>query len=312
MRWVSQAPKPTRNSADKSKERILCVNALGVALRDIDPVDAAACALERAGRVTILATAIGNESFIDSNGNGYFDKGVDVFKSFNDGGNCDANVPPSSAKTPSNSGTIPCDDLVEAYLDKNENGKRDNDEEFTDFNKDNAHSIENGIYNGVLCQLEGDGCTKTGVTIREELVLVMNSTNILLRNDVLPFIDTRVTLKPAPTSSAAASSGASSSAGNRGPDFKIIHFWMADENGHGLPAGTTLAVDTANLKNAEASIGTKGPLAASREPAEVQVTVVAGTTGTPFGSFNIDITIPTPSGPKIFSQQINVSADTSN
>ena len=305
VRWVSQAPKPTRNSANNSVERILCVDALG------DPVaDSGACALERAGRVTVLATAIGNESFIDSNGNGYYDKGIDVFRSFNDGGNCDANVPPSSAKTPSNSGIIPCDDLVEAYIDKNENQMRDNDEEFTDFNKDNAHSIENGMYNGVLCQVEGDGCTKTGVTIREEMLIIMNSTNMLYRNGVFPFIKTNVTLKPTPQgSSSAASSGASSSAGNGGPDFESIWFWMADENGHGLPAGTTLSLDTANLKNAEATIGLKGPIAGSLSPTKVFVTVVAGATGIPFGTFNIDIDVPTPTGSVIYTQTIVVSAE---
>lgn len=300
VRWVSQAPKPTRNSANNTVERILCVDALG------NPVaDSAACALERAGRVTVLATAIGNESFIDSNGNGYYDKGIDVFRSFNDGGNCDANVPPSSAKTPANSGIIPCDDLVEAYIDKNENKMRDNDEEFTDFNKDNAHSIENGMYNGVLCQVEGDGCTKTGVTIREEMLIIMNSTNMLYRNGVFPFINTNVTLKPTPQGS----SSAASSAGSGGPDFESIWFWMADENGHGLPEGTTLALDTANLKNAEATIGLKGPIAPSLAPTKVFVTVVAGSTGVPFGTFNIDINVPTPGGSVIYTQTIVVSAE---
>ncbi|WP_049631710.1 hypothetical protein [Cellvibrio sp. pealriver] len=317
VRWISQAPKPTRNSANNSVERILCVDAIGNPVPDAD-----ACALERAGRVTVLATAIGNESFIDANGNGYFDKPNpsdpdptrrgDIFRSYNNGGDCDANVPPSSAKTPANSGIIPCDDLVEAYIDKNENGKRDPDEEFTDFNKDNAHTIENGMYNGVLCQNEGDGCTKTGVTIREDLLLVMNSTNMLFRNGVFPFINSNVKLKATPqgsSSSAAASSGASSSAGNSGPDFETIWFWMADENGHGLPAGTTLDVDTSNLKNADATIGLKGPIAASLSPARVNVTVVAATSGTPFGTFNIDITVPTPGGEVIYTQTVVVSAE---
>lgn len=307
VKWVSQAPRPIRNSTNNSVERILCVDNLGNEVLDAD-----ACAGERAGRITVLATAIGNESFIDANGNGYFDKTIDIFRTYNDGGDCDANVPYSSAKTPANSSIIPCDDLVEAYLDKNENGNRDTNEEFTDFNKDNAHSIANGMYNGVLCQVEGDGCTKTGVTIREDLLLIMNSTNMLYRNGVFPFINNNVKLKVTPqgsSSSAAASSGASSSAGNGGPDFETIWFLMADENGHGLPAGTTLALDTENLKNAEATIGLKGPIAASVDPAKVYVTVVAAATGSPFGTFNIDITVPTPGGDVIYTQTVIVSAE---
>ncbi|WP_331344700.1 hypothetical protein [Cellvibrio sp. UBA7661] len=284
VRWVSQAPRPTRNSANNSPERILCVDALGTRLND---ADYNRCALERAGRVTILATAIGNESFIDTNGNGYYDKGVDIFKSFNDGGNCDANVPPSSAKTPSNSGVIPCDDLVEAYIDKNENGKRDTDEEFVDFNKDNAHSIENGIYNGVLCQIEGDGCTKTGVSIRDEVVIVMNSTRMLMRNKVFPFINKNITLTGA-------------------APIRTTSFWMADENGHGLPAGTTLDVDTESLKNADATINTKGPIIASADPAVVEVTVTPASTGIPSGSFNVEITVPTPGGDVTYIETVNV------
>ena len=49
----------------------------------------------RAGRATVLATAIGEESFTDTNGNGSFDNG-EVFA-----------------------------DLPERYLDENENGVRD-------------------------------------------------------------------------------------------------------------------------------------------------------------------------------------------
>lgn len=306
VKWTSQAPKPTRNSPNNTVERKLCVDNLGAPV-----ADAAACALERAGRVTILATAIGNESFIDTNGNGYFDKGVDIFKSFNDGGDCDANVPPSSAKTPLNSGIIPCDDLVEAYLDKNENQVRDVNEEFVDFNKDNAHSIESGSYNGVLCQTEGDGCTKTGVTIREDILIIMSSSNMLLRNGVFPFINSNVKLKETieSSSSSVASSGASSSAGNSGPDSETIWFWMADENGHGLPAGTTLALETENLKNATATISFKGPLAASSSPSRIFVSVIAADSGAPFGTFNINITIPTPGGPVITTQTVAVSPE---
>lgn len=55
VKWKSQAPKPTRNSPINTPERKLCVDNLGALLPDADT-----CALERAGRVTVLATAIGN------------------------------------------------------------------------------------------------------------------------------------------------------------------------------------------------------------------------------------------------------------
>jgi hypothetical protein len=301
VKWNSQAPRPTRNSADNSAERKLCVDTFGVRLSgaayDI-------CERERAGRVTVLATAIGNESFIDTNGNGYYDNGIDIFRSYSAGGDCNLNVPASSAKTPANSSTIPCDDLVEAYLDKNENGIRDQDEEFVDFNEKNEYTIENGIYNGVLCQIEGSGCTKTGVTIRDDLVLVMNSTRPLTRGNILPFINKNLTLK-----ASSGSSSSASSAGPTGPDRKATWFWLADENGHGLPAGTTLAVETDNLKNADAAISLKGPLAGSMEPALVEVGVTAATNGIPSGSFNVKITVPTPDGPINYFEMVRVTAE---
>jgi hypothetical protein len=302
VKWTSQAPKPIRNSTNDSAERLLCVDSSGAKLSD-DAYEA--CAKERAGRVTILATAIGNESFIDTNGNGYYDKGTDIFKSYNDGGDCNANVPPSSAKTPANSGTTPCDDLVEAYVDKNENQNRDSDEEFVDFNKDTSHSIENGIYNGVLCQIEGNGCTKTGITIRDDLLLVMNSTRILLRNKTLPFINKNIKMKVITSSSSASSAGS----GAIEPDKKTTWFWMADENGHSLPAGTTLSLETDSLKNAEATITFKGPLVASEDPTMVEVNVIAGSTGIPSGSFNVKITVPTPDGSISYYETIRVTAE---
>ncbi|MEN0035676.1 MAG: hypothetical protein AAGC78_01355 [Cellvibrio sp.] len=293
VKWTSQAPKPTRNSPINTPERKLCVDNLGVPVADYD-----VCVRERAGRVTVLATAIGNESFIDTNGNGYFDKPDptnpdpklrgDIFRSWVDGGDCNANVPPSSKKTPANSGIIPCDDLVEAYLDKNENGVRDRDEEPVDFNKDNEHTLENGIYNGVLCQVEGDGCTKTGVNIRDDIVLIMTSTRMLMRNGVFPFINTNVVL-PSPSRSA------------------TIWFLMADENGHGLPAGTTLALDTGSLKGAQASLSFRGPLAASDSPAQILVSILGDEGAIAFGAFSINITIPTPNGPIVSSQTVSVS-----
>lgn len=91
------------------------------------------------GRITILATAIGDESFTDLNGNGRYDA-MDFFE-----------------------------DLPEAFRGDNENGLYDDGmEEFLDFNSDGVYAPENGIYNGVLCSDEakqsGDGTTELVVS----------------------------------------------------------------------------------------------------------------------------------------------------
>jgi hypothetical protein len=78
-----------------------------------------------AGRVTILATMLGEESFIDANGNGVLDDGDPAY----------ANIP-------------------EAFRDDNEDGEKHTTyEEFVDFNTNGVYdgADSDPDYNGVLC-----------------------------------------------------------------------------------------------------------------------------------------------------------------
>jgi len=120
------------------------------------------------GRVTILATAIGEESFPDLNGNGRFDAsemaaflGTDV--------------------------TGRPYDLAEAFNDYNEDGiynpavaggdSAGELEEFVDFNGNAAFDGKDSLYNGVLCSIPAHaGCSSTqkSTNVRAQLVLVMS------------------------------------------------------------------------------------------------------------------------------------------
>lgn len=90
------------------------------------------------GRVTVLATAIGEESFIDANGNGTFDSATaDSFS-----------------------------DLPERFRDDNESGDYDVGEFFLDFNQSGDYNnpapppggTGDGLFNGLLCQpMPGSG-----------------------------------------------------------------------------------------------------------------------------------------------------------
>lgn len=93
------------------------------------------------GRLTIAATAVGEESFTDSNGNGLFDSGE------------------------------PFTDLPEAFVDGNEDEIRNGTEEFFDFNKDNAYSGVDGFFNGVLRQAGAPG--DQNIDVRKNLVIVL-------------------------------------------------------------------------------------------------------------------------------------------
>ncbi|MBW2100640.1 MAG: Ig-like domain-containing protein [Deltaproteobacteria bacterium] len=104
------------------------------------------------GRVTILATAIGDESFIDSNGNGWYDATEPLVT-----------------------------DLPETFRDDNDNTTFDDGwEEFLDFNSDGIYTPANGIYNGVLCSDDAkqteDGTTEL-VHVRDSLRLNMSESH---------------------------------------------------------------------------------------------------------------------------------------
>lgn len=119
-------------------------------------------------RSTVLVTALGEETFTDSNGNGLYDEGE------------------------------PYENLTEAFLDHNEDGRYNpaqgcaagsgancaeagSEETFVDLNNDGQFSPNNNppnsFYNGVLCPVEGDGvfCSRRLVNVRDSLVLVMSS-----------------------------------------------------------------------------------------------------------------------------------------
>jgi hypothetical protein len=147
VNWRSQNPRPAgilltqsfctlENDADTG---ILCARL---------PLDNGKNYLgqEYGGRSTILATAIGEESFPDKNGNGRFDESeYTLFLGLN-------------------VSDLPYD-LKEAFVDHNEDGFYNPEEtnvnteiggeleEFADFNSNSTFDTEDGVYNGILCGL---------------------------------------------------------------------------------------------------------------------------------------------------------------
>ena len=105
VNWTSQNPRP-----DIFPGMSTCTSL---------PVTAGTC--DRRGRSSLLAVAIGEESFTDVNGNGAFDP------------------------------TEPFVDVGERFVDANENGIYDVGEVFYDFNNDHTRNGPDGLFNGVLC-----------------------------------------------------------------------------------------------------------------------------------------------------------------
>lgn len=81
------------------------------------------------GRITVSAYAIGEETFTDTNGDGFATL---------DGERIDANAHPT--------------DMSEAFRDDNENGVRDANEPFSDFNNDGLYTVADGKLNSTLCK----------------------------------------------------------------------------------------------------------------------------------------------------------------
>lgn len=127
------------------------------------------------GRATIIATAIGEESFPDLNGNGRFD----------------ASEATAFAGTDVSGRPY---DLKEAFADYNEDGFYNPGEsnaaeeiggeleEFLDFNSDGVFSVNDGKYNGVLCAIPSHAACSDNksVNVRAQLVLVMSGSNPLM------------------------------------------------------------------------------------------------------------------------------------
>jgi hypothetical protein len=121
VNWTSSNPRPPASPATPA-----------------DPGDT------RLGRATILATAIGEESFTDTNGNGSFDAG-EVW-----------------------------DDLPERFMDENENDSRDSFEPIYDFNNNSVYDPLDNLFNGVLC-LDSAHCntnaTTTGISATNLIIM---------------------------------------------------------------------------------------------------------------------------------------------
>lgn len=163
VKWTSQNPRPTGDT---------------LAMQGKEPSLDAELGQPYGGRVTILATAIGEESFPDTNSNGRFDASeVANFLSKKDvSGN-------------------PYD-LSEAFVDHNEDstfnpsvagGEEGGDAEvFTDFNSNGVYDQADGLYNGSLCQLDANGSKHAGcaagntsLNVRASLVLVMSGSDAM-------------------------------------------------------------------------------------------------------------------------------------
>ncbi|MDM7859123.1 Ig-like protein, group 1 [Alteromonas sp. ASW11-36] len=120
-------------------------------------------------RITILATAIGHETLFDSNGNNVFDD--------SDGDALDLGE--DSGFNIVSSTTTGFSDISEAWRDDNENDVFDVAETFLDFDGSGDFTSANGLFDGPQCQ--AGNCGASGLHVRRAIVMVMASSNAIMR-----------------------------------------------------------------------------------------------------------------------------------
>lgn len=163
------------------------------------------------GRLTVLATAIGEESFTDADGNGVF-TAADGFRLTASGG-------------------LPAQDLGEPYLDINENAAYDIGEPFYDFNTSGLRDSPDSKFNGALCQ-DAARCpdltvdpTRKSAPIGASTVIIFSGSNALIT-------------KTDGTALASLTMPVSSTTG--------ITVWVRDINGNPMPGSTIISGSVAN------------------------------------------------------------------
>ena len=186
VKWRSQFPRPEgqKLAANNVPPRISNIDAAGVPNF---------MGQKYGGRVSIIATAIGEESFPDLNGNGRFD--VCEVPAFTGGVGKPCNADGSFNNSGADITYTGLDvsgrpyDLAEAYADYNEDGffnpaeENANEqaggelEEYVEFNGDGTFNSKDGLYNGVLCAIpEHAGCsvTQKSINVRAQGTIVMS------------------------------------------------------------------------------------------------------------------------------------------
>lgn len=214
------------------------------------------------GRVVVLAYALGEESFVDLNGNGIYDAG-DTYT-----------------------------DLPEPFLDANENGTKDATEEFVDTNANGSYSLGDGVFNGIL--RDGSISGSTTLHVRSSQMVIFSGSNAVIKF-YEPDGVTPIDLSVARTITACTPGVAWIPSSN---SFKVV---VADVNGNVMPAGTTISFGTTNGTIQTTPTTYTVPSTATTPPtypvllqsdATQDATTLACTNAKPSGIFTVTVTTP--------------------
>ena len=231
VEWRSQNPRPFEGTS------IVCPNGgfngsttppcHGTTLTDYYSGDNSIIAEPRPGRATITAYAIGEESFVDLNGNGLFDSGetyTDLSEAFFDHNEDNRyRDKPRFAADPA-LGAIPAGAINEEYFDYNVNGV---------FDEGDAK------YTGLLCAKDSESdCSDTGSDNNRSELNVFRNTTMVMSGSV-PFmrlvnIDNAGVITPVVPIDLTVTAP------------QTVYLFVSDLNNNTLPFGTTIDAVTDN------------------------------------------------------------------
>jgi hypothetical protein len=162
------------------------------------------------GRSSILGYAVGEETFIDLDGDGLADAGAEL-------------VDVNGATT----------DLPEAFLDSNEDLTRNAGETFIDFNVSGTYNAADGTYNGVLCNSTTGTSTAGTCSAQKSLHIFRNLPIVWATGEAkIQFSQPNVTFAPCTNGVAYT------------PDQQTLSVIVTDMNDNVMPKGTTIAILT--------------------------------------------------------------------
>ena len=258
VEWRNQEPKSP--GLEEARASVQTINSSGYNCPSHNG-DRGACpddlGYTRGGRSTILVTASGEESFVDSNGNGIMDQEErdqfdNVPEAFLDK-NEDGFYTKALQRCIDTPGAAQCiAGSEEIYIDRNSNG-------VYDFNNDPA------LYNGLSCPPEGNGvwCSRELVDVRADEVLILSASP---EWDIVLAQDNRVV-----------------DGTTEGVNYKA---YIADLYNNRPPAGSEIIVDGGGA--CEVTSETSFVVADSSQKGAITVAVQTGGTG---GAGTLNITL---------------------
>lgn len=310
-------PCPVLNASDSN---VLALTGNGFTSVLVDATDQTFPGQVFGGRTTIMAYAIGEESFIDANGNGVYDWiDADSDGEYDTGETLEAFIDLSetfvdhnedgvfgNAFTPGGCTAVGAGTSIQSVVDVNDIDNDGNttetigaaelcsawqvggaEEEFIDFDVDGVYDRGNGIYNGTLCSpvlaaLTTPLCTTQLVSVRDEKTLIAGG-----ETPFLALYNTSNVLL------AAGATAVDVSVLNSTATRRLI---ISDRFNGRLPSGTTVTVTSNNCAvDSLASIEFTDTSAFGNHVVDISVSEDSSTDGN-FGTVTATVTVPESAG----------------